>query len=114
MEPAEQVRRSAAGQWGETVIDIDRHYTAELREKDRVHTVFRVTKKEKVTARSGKVFVAATLVDKSGEVDARIFDKVDALEPVFQPGDFVLVQGNVIQFHGRTQVVVETRINDAP
>ena len=39
VEPAEQVRRSAAGQWGETVIDIDRHYTAELREKDRVLTV---------------------------------------------------------------------------
>ena len=39
VEPAGQARRSAAGQWGETVIDIDRHYTAELREKDRVLTV---------------------------------------------------------------------------
>ncbi|WP_130839032.1 heme-dependent oxidative N-demethylase family protein [Corynebacterium neomassiliense] len=39
VEPAEKLRRSAAGQWGETVIDIDRHYAAELREKDRILTV---------------------------------------------------------------------------
>jgi hypothetical protein len=39
VEPAGQPRHSAAGQWGETVIDIDRHYAAELREKDRVLTV---------------------------------------------------------------------------
>ncbi|MFP2910067.1 3'-5' exoribonuclease YhaM family protein, partial [Pyxidicoccus sp. 3LFB2] len=90
-----------------SVETVRKVYAADLREKDRVNTVFRVTKKEKVTARSGKVFLALSLVDKSGEVDARIFDKVDELEPTFQSGDFVLVQGGVISFHGRTQVVVE-------
>jgi len=90
-----------------SVETVRKVYAADLREKDRVNTVFRVTKKEKVTARSGKVFLAMTLADKSGEVDARVFDKVDAFEPTFQSGDFVLVQGGVIQFHGRTQIVVE-------
>ncbi|ATB47165.1 OB-fold nucleic acid binding domain-containing protein [Corallococcus macrosporus] len=103
----ENVPESASPTQEGSVETVRKVYAADLREKDRVHTVFRVTKKEKVTARSGKVFVSATLVDKSGEVDARVFDKVDTLEPLFQPGDFVLVQGNVIQFHGRTQVVVE-------
>ncbi len=82
-------------------------YAADLREKDRVHSVFKVTQKNKVTARSGKVFVAMTLGDKSGEVEGRIFEKVDALEPAFNVGDYVLVQGSVIVFHGKSQVVVE-------
>ncbi len=103
----ENVPESAPPTQEGSVETVRKVYAADLREKDRVNTVFRVTKKEKVTARSGKVFVAASLVDKSGEVDARIFDQVDALEPVFQVGDYVLVQGNVISFHGRTQVVVE-------
>ncbi|AKQ67296.1 3'-_5' exoribonuclease Bsu YhaM [Myxococcus hansupus] len=103
----ENVPESAPPTQEGSVETVRKVYAADLREKDRVNTVFRVTKKEKVTARSGKVFVAATLVDKSGEVDARIFDQVDALEPVFQVGDYVLIQGNVISFHGRTQVVVE-------
>ena len=104
----ENVPESAPPTQEGSVETVRKVYAADLREKDRVHTVFRVTKKDMVTARSGKVFVAATLVDKSGEVDARIFDKVEALEPAFQAGDFVLVQGNVISFHGRTQVVVES------
>ncbi|GMU07946.1 OB-fold nucleic acid binding domain-containing protein [Corallococcus caeni] len=90
-----------------SVETVRKVYAADLREKDRVNTVFRVTKKEKVNARSGKVFLSLSLADKSGTVDARVFDQVDALEPVFQNGDYVLVQGNVIVFHGRTQVVVE-------
>ncbi|WP_375760353.1 HD domain-containing protein [Corallococcus exercitus] len=90
-----------------SVETVRKVYAADLREKDRVNTVFRVTKKEKVNARSGKVFLSLSLADKSGTVDARVFDKVDALEPVFQSGDYVLVQGSVIVFHGRTQVVVE-------
>ncbi|NOK36899.1 HD domain-containing protein [Corallococcus exercitus] len=90
-----------------SVETVRKVYAADLREKDRVNTVFRVTKKEKVNARSGKVFLSLSLADKSGTVDARVFDKVDALEPVFQNGDYVLVQGSVIVFHGRTQVVVE-------
>ncbi|WP_415835217.1 OB-fold nucleic acid binding domain-containing protein, partial [Corallococcus soli] len=90
-----------------SVETVRKVYAVDLREKDRVNTVFRVTKKEKVSARSGKVFLSLSLADKSGTVDARVFDKVDALEPTFQSGDYVLVQGGVIVFHGRTQVVVE-------
>ncbi|HYO54372.1 3'-5' exoribonuclease YhaM family protein [Archangium sp.] len=85
-------------------------YAKDLREKDQVNTVFRVTKKERVTARSGKVFLSVLLVDKSGEIDARVFDKdkVDALDPTFSIGDYVLVRGNVIAFHGKSQVVIES------
>ncbi|HZH78076.1 MAG TPA: OB-fold nucleic acid binding domain-containing protein, partial [Archangium sp.] len=82
-------------------------YAKDLREKDQVNTVFRVTKKERVTARSGKVFLSVVLVDKSGEIDARVFENVEALEPAFNVGDYVLARGNVISFHGKSQVVIE-------
>ncbi|HSP78621.1 MAG TPA: HD domain-containing protein, partial [Myxococcaceae bacterium] len=83
-------------------------YAKDLREKDTVNTVFRVQSKSRVTARSGKVFLSAVLADKSGTIDARIFDKVDELEPIFAPGDYVLARGNVINFHGKVQVVIES------
>ena len=83
-------------------------YAKDLRDKDPVHTVFRVTQKSRTTARSGKVFLSIVLADKSGEIDARVFDKVEALESVFASGDYVLVRGNIISFHGKPQVVVES------
>jgi 3'-5' exoribonuclease len=90
-----------------SVEQVRKVYAKDLREKDPVNTVFRVTKKERVTARSGKMFLSVVLVDKSGEIDARVFDKVEALESTFSTGDYVLVRGSVIGFHGKSQVVIE-------
>ncbi len=111
--PAETPSPAAESGSVETVRKV---YAKDLREKDRVHTVFRVTQKNKVTARSGKVFLSLVLADKTGLVDARVFDQVDALESVFAVGDHLLVQGHVINFHGKLQVVLEAleRLDPGP
>lgn len=82
-------------------------YARDLREKDRVQTVFKVAKKSRTSARSGKSFLVVTLVDRTGELDARVFEKVDELEPAFAEGDYLLVEGNMIAFHGKPQLVIE-------
>ena len=82
-------------------------YVRDLRDKQPVQTVFKVTRKARTTARSGKVFLVVGLGDRTGEVDARVFDQVDAIEPTFQTGDLVLVRGHVTQFQGKPQVLLE-------
>lgn len=82
-------------------------YVRDLRDKQPVHTVFKVTRKARTTARSGKVFLVVGLGDRTGEVDARVFDKVDAIEPTFQTGDLVLLRGHVTQFQGKPQILIE-------
>ncbi len=95
---------AAAPEGEETVRKI---YVKDLREKQRVNTVFRVAKKQRIQARSGKSFLALQLVDKTGELDARIFENVDAAEGLFQGEDFVLAEGTVILFHGKPQLAIE-------
>ena len=82
-------------------------YALDLRDKQPVHTVFKVTRKTHATARSGKAFLVVGLGDRTGEVDARVFEQVEALEPTFVVGDYVLVRGHVTQFQGHPQVVLE-------
>jgi len=82
-------------------------YAKDVRDKDRLHTVFRVARKAKHVARSGKAFLIVGLEDKTGELDARVFDNVDAADALFAPGDYLLVEGGVISFHGKPQVVIE-------
>ncbi|MBL8953563.1 MAG: hypothetical protein JNK82_22500 [Myxococcaceae bacterium] len=72
-----------------------------------LNTVFRVADKNRHTAKSGKVFLTMTLLDKSGRLDGRIFDNVDAAEAGFENGDYLLVSGKVALFHGKTQLVIE-------
>src|SRR3954468_1803861 len=71
-------------------------YVRALKEKDNVYSVFRVGKKVKNTGRSGKSFLAVTLQDKTGEIDARVFDNVDAADAAFTDGDYLLVKASVI------------------
>jgi 3'-5' exoribonuclease len=82
-------------------------YVRDLRDKQPVHTVFKATRKTRATARSGKVFLVVGLGDRTGEVDARVFDRVDAIEPTFQSGDLVLVRGHVTHFQGKPQILIE-------
>lgn len=92
----------------EAVETIRKVYAKDLREKQQIHTVFKVTRKAKQTARSGKSFLALTLGDRSGEVEGRIFDHVDAVEGTFADNDYVLIKGGVISWQKKPQVVIET------
>jgi 3'-5' exoribonuclease len=82
-------------------------YVRDLEPKDRLNTVFLVKRKGRNVGRSGKPYLTLVLSDKTGDVEGRIFDAVDALEPLFAVGDYVLVEGQVIIFHAKPQVLVE-------
>ncbi len=83
-------------------------YVRDLREKQPVFTVFRLTRKSRQTARNGKSFLVLSFGDRTGEVDGRVFEKVEALENAFHVDDYVLVKGQVVSFHGKPQVIAES------
>ncbi len=92
----------------ERVEKVRKIYVRDLQLKERVQTVFLVTKKARQVSRNGKPFLVLTLSDRTGDVDARIFDRAEEYEAKFLQNDYVLVEGQVISFHGKPQVVVET------
>ncbi len=91
-------------------------YARDLKIGDTVHTVFKAAGKEKVTSRAGKTFLTLALVDKTGEVDTRIFDGVESAETSFRDDDYLLVKGKVIAFHGKPQLVIDAleRLDPGP
>ena len=81
-------------------------YVRDLEERERVHTVFLVSRKARNVGRTGKNYLSLLLSDKTGDIDARIFDGIEQVESLFAAGDYVLVQGEVITFHGKPQILV--------
>jgi 3'-5' exoribonuclease len=78
----------------------------ELQEKQTFTSFFLVREKALLTGKNGKTYLNITLSDKTGNVDGRIWDSVEALDAVFQAGDIVRVKGQVQIFQGRKQVIV--------
>lgn len=82
-------------------------WAKDLKTGESIHTVFRATFKEKITSRAGKSFLKLTLVDRTGSIDARIFENVAAADGAFSTDDYLLVKGKVEQFKGHAQLVIE-------
>jgi DNA polymerase III alpha subunit len=72
-----------------------------VKEGERVKAIFAVTRKAVPTAKSGKTYLAATLVDRTGEIEARSFDRVDEFSALFEEKDLVEVEGAIGSFQGK-------------
>jgi len=82
-------------------------YVKDVKNGATLHTVFKAITKEKHTSRSGKSYLAISLVDKTGQIDARVFENVEPAEAAFSTGDYLLVQGKIGMFHGKLQLVID-------
>ncbi len=82
-------------------------YVKDLKLGEGIHTVFRAARKEKHASRGGKSFLALTLVDRTGEIDGRVFDNVDAADLAFSADDYLLVKKKISQFKSKSQVVID-------
>jgi len=78
----------------------ERPAIADLRPGQRLEGAFACSRKDRLTARNGSVYLALELRDRSGTLPARIFREVDRLGLRFDAGDAVSVSGRVERFRG--------------
>lgn len=67
---------------------------------------FLVKDKVKGMGKNGKPFLSLLIGDKSGHVDARIWDRVDDISELFNAGDIIVVKGQVQVYAGRKQIII--------
>ena len=97
---------------------MNKKFVADIRERDQVQAVFLVKDKIMAMAKNGKPYMNLRLMDKSGEIDCKIWDDVDRLNAEFEKDDFVQVTAKASSYLGKMQLVVselfrvpEARVN---
>jgi 3'-5' exoribonuclease len=85
---------------------------SEFKANDDIQGFYLCKEKNLRTTRAGELFLDLMLKDKTGEVGAKVWDRVKEFEAKFEAGDAVAVRGRVDMFQDRLQVVVG-RINKA-
>ena len=63
--------------------------------------------KERRPRRGGEDLLAVQLLDSSGQLPGRVLEAVDDLDPQFEAGEFVRVEGRTQLYHGRLQLVID-------
>jgi 3'-5' exoribonuclease len=87
---------------------MDKLWIKDVKEGDRPKSVFLVARKAIPTAKSGKTYLSVTFQDKTGEIEARAFEKVDETAALFEEKDYVEVEGIVGTFQGKPQLKIES------
>jgi 3'-5' exoribonuclease len=85
---------------------VAKQFVAEIKDRDMVKSVFLVKDKIMAMAKNGKPYMNLRFMDKSGEVDAKVWDNTDVLDKLFDKDDFVQVRGKASVYMNKMQVVV--------
>src|SRR5229473_8280323 len=67
---------------------------------------FVVTSKQAKPKKSGELYLALTLADRTGHIEAKMWDNVTEHIDCFERDDFVKVRGLLNKFNGRFQLTV--------
>ena len=81
-------------------------YVNELEPNRVITTSFLVHSKEIRQKKTGELYLSLLLGDRTGELDAKMWDNVQEVLDVFDRDDFVKVKGLVQIFHNRPQLTI--------
>lgn len=89
------------------VTTLKKVFVAELKERDHVDCPFLVRDKIMAMAKNGKPYMTLKLMDRSGEVEGRVWDRVDEFDRQFQKDDFIRVRAKASVYMGKMQLIVQ-------
>jgi 3'-5' exoribonuclease len=79
---------------------------ADIKDRDLVDAVFLVKEKILAMAKNGKPYLTLKLMDKSGEVDAKVWDNADEVGSLFDKNDFLAVRAKASVYLGKMQLIL--------
>ncbi len=81
-------------------------YVSELEPNKVIQTSFLVHSKEIRQKKGGEFYLSLLLADRTGELDAKMWDNVSDVLDTFDRDDFVKVKGLIQIFHNRPQLTI--------
>ncbi|MDX9710700.1 MAG: HDIG domain-containing protein, partial [Trichloromonas sp.] len=82
-------------------------FVTQIKERDWVDGVFLVGDKTLAMAKNGKPYMTLRLADRSGEVEGRVWDRVDELAVTFEKNDFIAIKAKASVYLGKMQLVIQ-------
>ncbi|MDH4226403.1 MAG: HD domain-containing protein [Deltaproteobacteria bacterium] len=79
-------------------------FVSAIKDGDRVDSFFLVSKKDMGVSKAGKPYLAVKLMDKTGEMDARVWDNAESVAEAFVKGEVVMVKGSAVLYREKVQL----------
>lgn len=83
------------------------HYIGELREGERINEVYLCKQKQTALTKAGKPYESLLLQDKTGTLDAKVWDPSSQGIEECDALDYICVMGDVVSFQGTLQLNIK-------
>lgn len=81
-------------------------WVKDITENDTIRGHYLATEKRLGKTRNGKPFISITLSDRTGKMEAKVWERAEEYFSLFQQGDVLEIQGNAESYRGQVQVTV--------
>jgi 3'-5' exoribonuclease len=83
-----------------------RLWVKDIEVDDRISGVYVAKMKRLATTKKGDPFLSLTLSDRTGDIEARVWDRAEAFSSTFVEGDILDVEGHASSFRDQVQVTL--------
>jgi 3'-5' exoribonuclease len=86
---------------------IENHlWVQDIKEDTPVNDIYMVRVKKAGQAKTGTTFLSLTLSDKTGDIEARVWDNAVGLGALFKEGDIIAVSGKAVSYRNQVQLTL--------
>ncbi len=85
---------------------MSRRYISQMGERENIDDVFVVAEKQLRPNRNGNLYLLLRLMDRTGTVNAMMWNASDRSGQGFENGDYVRVEGTTQHYNGNLQIIV--------
>lgn len=82
-------------------------FVSDIRENQPVDSLFLVAAKNQGVTKGGSGYLTLKLIDRSGEIEGRVWERAEELGRGFDKNDFVRVRGHATLYQGKIQIRVQ-------
>ncbi|MDP3030300.1 MAG: HD domain-containing protein [Deltaproteobacteria bacterium] len=79
-------------------------YTKDIRPNNPVRGIFLVRGKTSALTKNGAFYLALTLADKTGEIEARAWERGEEWDGLFKKGDYISIEAQAESYRDQTQL----------
>ena len=81
-------------------------WVVDIKDNDQVRGQYLVKSKRLGSTKKGDPFLSLTLADRSGEIEARVWERVSTLSSLFSEGDILEIEGAAGSYRGEVQLTL--------
>ena len=81
-------------------------WVTDIKDNDQVRGQYLVKSKRMGSTKKGDPFLSLTLADRSGEIEARVWERANALSSLFSEADILEIEGSAGSYRGEVQLTL--------